>query len=108
MIEAAGSASVYLESIQMTRKGGHVAFISIPAQDGQETALKSLVMNQITLHGVRANPNCSAEVLALMSSGAVDAKRMITHVFPIDEIHQAFDTFQNRRDGAVKVVIHPN
>ena len=43
-----------------------------------------------------------------MSSGAVDAKRMITHVFPIDEIHQAFDTFQNRRDGAVKVVIHPN
>ena len=80
----------------------------INAKDGQEIALKSLVMNQITLHGVRANPNCSAEVLALMSSGVVNVKRMITHEFSIDEIHQAFDTFQKRRDGALKVIVHPN
>lgn len=108
VIEAAGSASTYLEAIQMCRKGGHVALISIPAKDGQEAALKSLVMNQITLHGIRANPNCSGEVLSLMGSGLVDVKKMITHVFSIDQIHEAFDTFQNRRDGAVKVVVHPN
>ena len=108
VIEAAGSSSTYPEAVQMTRKGGHVALISIPAKDGQEIALKSLVMNQITLHGVRANPNCSAEVLALMSSGVVNVKRMITHEFSIDEIHQAFDTFQKRRDGALKVIVHPN
>ncbi len=33
---------------------------------------------------------------------------MITHIFPIDDIHEAFDTFQTRRDGAMKVLIHPN
>ena len=108
VIEAAGSASTYMESIRMARKGGHVALISIPPRDGQEAALKTLVMNQITLHGVRANPNCSAEVLDLMSSGMVDAKRILTHAFPIDEIHEAFDTFIKRKDGTVKVLIHPN
>ena len=28
--------------------------------------------------------------------------------FSLEDIHQAFDTFINRRDGAVKVVVHPN
>ncbi len=31
-----------------------------PAKRRAEAALKSLIMNQITLHGVRANPNCSS------------------------------------------------
>ncbi|MGM9659465.1 MAG: zinc-binding dehydrogenase [Faecousia sp.] len=108
VIEAAGNATAYYESIQMARKGGHVALISIPAQDGQQAALKSLIMNQITLHGVRANPNCSRTVLAMMAQGILPVDRMITHCFALEDIHEAFDTFINRKDGAVKVVVHPN
>lgn len=108
VIEAAGNATAYYESIQMARKGGHVALISIPAQDGQQAALKSLIMNQITLHGVRANPNCSRTVLAMMAQGILPVDRMITHCFALEHIHEAFDTFINRKDGAVKVVVHPN
>ena len=92
----------------MARKNGHVAFITIPSEDGQMIAAKSLVMNQISLHGVRANPNCSATVLSMMEQGILNAKDVITHTFPIDQVHEAFDTFINRKDGAVKVVIHPN
>ena len=108
VIEAAGNATAYFESVQMARKGGHVALISIPAQDGQEAALKSLIMNQITLHGVRANPNCSKIVLDLMSQGSLDLSPMITHIYDMEQIHEAFETFTTRRDGALKVLIHPN
>jgi L-iditol 2-dehydrogenase len=108
VIEAAGNATAYFESVQMARKGGQVALISIPAEDGQQAALKSLIMNQITLHGVRANPNCSATILRLIAQGSLNVKGLITHVFPMDDIHEAFDTFTGRRDGAVKVVVHPN
>lgn len=108
VIEAAGNATAYYESIQMARKGGHVALISIPAQDGQQAALKSLIMNQITLHGVRANSNCSKTVLDMMSQGILPVEKMITHRFPLEQIHEAFDTFTGRKDGAVKVVVHPN
>lgn len=108
VIEAAGNATAYYESIQMARKGGHVALISIPPQDGQQAALKSLIMNQITLHGVRANPNCSKTVLDMMAQGILPVDKMITHRFPLEKVHEAFDTFIGRKDGAVKVVIHPN
>ncbi|WP_242977850.1 zinc-dependent alcohol dehydrogenase [Agathobaculum massiliense] len=108
VIEAAGNATAYFESVQMARKGGHVALISIPPKDGQEAALKSLIMNQITLHGVRANPNCSKIVLDLMAQGSLNVKDQITHRFPMEQIHEAFDTFIGRKDGALKVIVHPN
>lgn len=106
-IEAAGNASSYLNAVEMTRKGGHAALISIPAANAQEVAVKSLIMNQITLHGVRANPHCAQEVLDLMACGAVDLKPTITHTFPMTQIHEAFHTFQNRIGGALKVIVRP-
>jgi L-iditol 2-dehydrogenase len=35
-------------------------------------------------------------------------KDLITHVFPLEEFGKALDTFVNRREGAMKVVIEPN
>lgn len=107
VIEAAGNPDVFLQSVQMAKKGGHVALISIPTEDAQPIAVKSLVMRQITLHGVRANPNCSAPVIAMMASGALDAGKIITHTFPLEEIREAMDTFRHRKDGAVKVIVRP-
>ena len=107
VIEAAGSAGVFVQAILLARKGGHVAFISIPATEEQEVAVKTLIMNQITLHGVRANPNCSATVLKLMAQGKLDSRATITHTFGIDQVKEAFDTFIGRKDGAVKVLIYP-
>lgn len=108
VIEAAGNTTAFLESVQMAKKGGQVAFISIPSEDGQSIAGKYLVMNQISLHGTRANPNCSRQILNMISNGSLGTlKNMITHVFPIDQTREAFDTFIRRKDGAVKVLIHP-
>lgn len=108
VIEAAGNTTAFMESVQMAKKGGHVAFISIPSQDGQMIAGKYLVMNQISLHGTRANPNCSHIILNMMANGSLGGlKNMITNVFPIDQIKEAFDVFVNRKDGAVKVLVHP-
>lgn len=108
VIEAAGNTTAFMEAVQMAKKGGHVAFISIPSQDGQMIAGKYLVMNQISLHGARANPNCSRIILNMMANGSLgNLKKLITNVYPIDRTKEAFDTFINRKDGAVKVLIHP-
>ena len=57
---------------------------------------------------MRANPNCSAKVLGLMSGGKLRVGEIITHRFPLERLHEAFDTFVNHKDGAIRVVIHPN
>jgi len=106
--EAAGSQDSPGQCIKMARKNGKVALISLPVTDDHAIPVKTMVMNQIALLGSRANPNCSKDVLELIASGRINAKGMITHTFPLREIHKALDTFVNRIDGAMKVVVHPN
>jgi L-iditol 2-dehydrogenase len=107
VFECAGTPECVVQSVRVARKNGRVAFISLPTLDEMPIPYKTLVMNQITVYGSRANPNCSEKVIELLSMGKINAKDLITHTFPIDEIHQAMDTFVNRRDGAMKVVVKP-
>lgn len=106
--DCAGAGDTLDKAIRMTGAKGHVAVIAYPKQTTTQEALYYMVKNEITVHGVRANPNCSARVLGLMSSGKLRADKIITHCFPLEQLHEAFDTFIHHLDGAVRVVIHPN
>lgn len=44
--------------------------------------------------------------LALVSSGKVNVKRLITHHFDITETDKAFETSRKGLGGAIKVMIH--
>ena len=46
--------------------------------------------------------------MQMLSSGQLVLKDLITHTFPLEEFEKALDTFVNRRDDAVKVVVEPN
>ncbi|HEV8635449.1 MAG TPA: hypothetical protein VG370_14575 [Chloroflexota bacterium] len=59
------------------------------------------------LHGVRANRGTCEEVLPLMVRGAVDVRKLLTHRFPLSRFSEALDTFVERKDGALKVLVEP-
>lgn len=105
--ECAGSDAAMAQCIRSARKNGKVAFVSLPAVDEHPIPVKTLVMNQIHLHGSRANPNCSEECLAMMASGQLNPGGMITHTFPLEDFAKAMNIFVNRLDGAMKVVVVP-
>ncbi|MBQ9932050.1 MAG: alcohol dehydrogenase catalytic domain-containing protein [Firmicutes bacterium] len=105
--ECAGSSAAMAQCIRSVKKNGHVSIVSLPTQDEHPIPVKTMVMNQIHLHGSRANPNCGADVLSMMGSGMINAKDMITHEFDLADIQKAMDTFVNRLDGAMKVVVKP-
>ena len=46
-----------------------------------------------------------AETLRLIAEGKLDTTPLITHTFPLDRIEEAYDLFENRRDGVIKVAI---
>ena len=48
--------------------------------------------------------NC-AETLALIAEGKLDTTPLITHTYPLQEIAAAYDLFEQRRDGVIKVAI---
>jgi L-iditol 2-dehydrogenase len=107
VFECSGSQTAALQAIQCVKKGGHISIVGIPKEENVNLPIKTILMNQITLYGVRANPNITQRVVAMFADGSVNAKDMITHRFPIDSFDTALDTFVKRIDGALKVIINP-
>jgi L-iditol 2-dehydrogenase len=105
--ECAGTDDAMNQCVCSARKNGQVAFIALPTRDLHPFPIKTMVMNQIHVHGSRANPNCCKDVLELMAAKKIDASKMITHVIPLAEFSKAMDIFINRLDGAMKVVVTP-
>ena len=46
-------------------------------------------------------------LIATVQSGRFDPLPLITHRFGLDDIVEAYDLFSSRRDGVLKVAIHP-
>ena len=49
--------------------------------------------------------NCYPTALALVASGAVDVRPLITHRFTLEETVKAFETAKTGAGNAIKVVI---
>ena len=48
--------------------------------------------------------NC-AQTLSLIARGLLDTTPLITHTYPLRNIEAAYDLFEHRRDGVIKVAI---
>ena len=45
------------------------------------------------------------ETLDLIAAGKIDTTPLITHTFPLREIDKAYELFESRRDGVMKVAV---
>ena len=108
-IECSGAEGTFNQAVRMVRKGGKVALLGVPPdQVIEELPFKYIVHNEIAIFGSRANPNVSRKIVSLIDSGQLVVKDLITHTFPLEDFALALETFVNRREGAIKVVIEPN
>ena len=46
------------------------------------------------------------EILHLIEEGKIDTTPLITHRFPLDKIEEAYNVFENRLDGVIKVAVY--
>ncbi|TAK25834.1 MAG: alcohol dehydrogenase [Chloroflexota bacterium] len=105
-VECAGTGETLAQAIEMVRKGGSVSVIGIPLEPAA-LPIKKLVLDEISVHGVRANRGTCEEVLPLMVRGTVNVRPLVTHRFPLASFPEALATFVERRGGAIKVLIKP-
>jgi len=108
VIESAGSAQGLQTAIPMTKRMGKILLLGFP-EDPVPTDFGSLARDNRSIHTVRGEgwANCARGV-SLLSSGRVNLKPLVTHSFPLDNVSEAFKTFQERIGGAIKVVVTPN
>lgn len=107
--ESSGAKGTVGQGVRMARRGGAVVMLGV-APDGvmEEIPFKYTTANEITIYGSKANPNTGWKVMELIKGGNLYVKDLVTHTFDLEQVADAVDTFINRKDGAMKVVIYPN
>ena len=70
--------------------------------------LSTIVLGNVDVLGSLANPKgVSGRALALLADGKLDLTSLVTHHFPLRSFSEAWETFTERRDGAIRVMLHP-
>lgn len=111
VIDAAGTQSALARCAELLRPGGRVVLLGVSAGTmpvpGVLTLVKEITwigsMGRSRQDGVRE----SDEAAALLAAHPEIAETLITHRFPLDDAPEAFRVAQDRRSGALKVVLVP-
>jgi len=105
-LECSGDPAALGQCASLVRKGGRVAVIGIPMEDAR-IPLQRVVLDEIDIVGVRAAAGEMPEAIALVAAGKIRLRELITHRFALDDFADAYATFTERRDGALKVIVRP-
>jgi len=111
VVEFAGSSEAARQALLIARRGGRVVLAGSTGL-GKELSgvdLSVIVRGHLDIHGSLANPKgISGRGLELLARGAVNVKPLMTHHFRLDQFPEAWDTFVERRGGAIRVMLHPH
>lgn len=72
----------------------------------QEVNLGVVLVREIELHGVWRYTNTFRAAIDLIESGMVDVKPMITHQYPMEDIHKALELTLSRPPDLVKCIVY--
>lgn len=105
VLEVAGSPDTFQMAWRLARPNAIVTVVAL--YDGPQTLpLPDMYGKNLTFKiGGVDGCNCD-ETLALIAEGKLDTTPLITHTFPLSRIEEAYDLFENRRDGVIKVAIY--
>ena len=104
VLEVAGTEDTFRQAWQCARPNAIVTVVAL-YNEAQTLPLPDMYgKNLIFKTGGVDGCDC-AETLRLIEQGKIDTTPLITHTYPLERIEEAYDLFENRRDGVIKVAI---
>ncbi|MCU1399890.1 MAG: alcohol dehydrogenase [Acidimicrobiales bacterium] len=104
-IEAVGTPATFELATRLIRPGGHVANIGVHGSPAT-LHLEDLWIRNVTITTGLVDASSTPTLLRLVGSGQLDAARLVTHHFTLDEMERAYDVFGDAANsGALKVMI---
>lgn len=103
--EAAGANAAVEAAIDACRPGARVVLIGIPSDDRTAFGASTARRKGLTLKLVRRMKHTYPRAIALVASGHVDVRSLVTHRFTLADAARAF-AVARRREG-LKVVVGP-
>ncbi len=96
-------------SIDAVRRGGTVSIIGVYGGAADPLPMMDLFDKQVQLRMGQANVLAwTDDVLELLTDeDPLGVHDLTTHVLPLDEAPKAYELFQRKDDGAIKILLRP-
>ncbi len=104
VLEAAGAEETFRLAWECARPNAVVTIVAL-YNGSQILPLPEMYGKNLTFKTGGVDGCDCGEILELISQGKLDPEPLITHTYPLTEIAAAYDLFENRRDGVMKVAI---
>jgi len=106
-IESPGYESTMAMAVSATRPSGIVSTIAVFAEPLVKIPMVEMIIkNQKLKMGIHQSPGVE-DMLEMIKEGKLDARFMLTHKAPLNEIEKGYEIFGNHQDGCVKWLITP-
>jgi threonine dehydrogenase-like Zn-dependent dehydrogenase len=109
-IEALGTQGTFENALRCLRPGGTLSSLGVYSgklEMPYEAFAAGLGDHRVVTTLCPGGKERMRRLIATVQSGRFDPLPLISHRFALDDIVAAYDLFSNRRDGVLKVVIHP-
>jgi len=104
-IECAGTVPTIQMAMRVTRSGGRVQLVGMPAETDPELPLYELIQRELEVSGLFRYAGCYPPAIELVAAGRVDVASLITHHFPLEQTVEAMQFAHEHKDESIKVVV---
>jgi len=105
VFECAGAKESIAEALRIVKNGGDVVMVSLPAKD-LTLPIVQISLKEVNLVGVGVY--LQREIITainLIRKRKIKVEPLVTHIFDLREIRQAFELAASRKEGVCKVII---
>lgn len=107
VFECVGRVETMKAALDAAKPGGTVMWVGVAPPEA-EVGVKpyDVFRKELTIRGSYTNPYVMERALALLASGRIDWRNIVTHQFSLDEFEDAWEA--HRSGAGLKVSVHPN
>lgn len=105
VIEVAGAKTTFQLAWQCARPNAVVTIVAL-YDESQQLPLPNMYGKNLTFKTGGVDGCHCDEVLQLIEQGKIDTTPLITHRFPLSRIDEAYNIFENKENGVIKIAIY--
>jgi alcohol dehydrogenase len=109
VIEAVGADATVLDALSCAAAGGTVSVVGVNLSASLPFPMGLVFLKSLTLRTIYASiPSTWPALVPLVQSGRLDLADTFTHHIRLGQAAEAYQLFDSRRDGVLKILLDPN
>lgn len=105
VFECSGSQKAFLQTVELVRMGGTVVGVGLNPAPTMQFDYRNMMFRGATLKFTNNYANVFPACVAGLSTGLLTTEGIITHEFPVEKVHEAFEFAIGNKTTAVKTII---